>query len=172
HTLMWHIREQTVADLRDAGQPVEGNRLVDHPAFALLDTFVHELGRSGRTAGAGFYEYPEQGRKFLWPELVARYHRPDVSMAEDEIADRLTFAQVIDTARCLEEGIVTSVADANIGSILGIGFPAWTGGALQFVNAYGTPAFVARADRLAASYGARFDVPELLRAKAASGERF
>lgn len=172
HTLMWHIREQTIADLRDAGQPVEGNRLVDHPAFAVLDTFVHELKRPGKPAGAGFYEYPEHGSKHLWPDLLTRYHRTDNETREDEITDRLAFAQVIDAVRCLEEGVVTSVADANVGSILGIGFPAWTGGALQFVNGYGVPAFVERADQLASRHGARFEAPELLRAKAASTERF
>ncbi|MQA78248.1 MAG: 3-hydroxyacyl-CoA dehydrogenase [Streptosporangiales bacterium] len=172
HTLMWHIREQTLADLTAAGQPVEGNHLVDHPAFAVVDTFVNELRRTGKAAGAGFYEYPDEGRKRLWPELVTRYHRTDAAVPEQDVRDRLLFAQAIDTVRCLEAGVLTSVADANVGSIFGLGFPAWTGGALQFVNAHGVAAFVERADYLADRYGDRFAPPTLLREKAARGETF
>jgi 3-hydroxyacyl-CoA dehydrogenase/enoyl-CoA hydratase/3-hydroxybutyryl-CoA epimerase len=84
--------------------------------------------------------------------------------------DRILYRQAIETARCLEEGVLTTVHDANIGSIFGIGFPAWTGGALQFINHVGTAKFVARADELAKKFGERFAPPKLLRDKAAKGE--
>ncbi|MBO0827944.1 MAG: enoyl-CoA hydratase/isomerase family protein [Streptosporangiales bacterium] len=172
HTLVWHIREQTIADLRAAGSAPEGNHLVDHPAFAVVDTFVNELGRTGKGAGAGFYDYPEGGTKRLWPQLATRYGRTDAGVPEDDVRDRLLFAQSIDTVRCLEAGVLTSVADANIGSIFGLGFPAWTGGALQFVNAYGLKEFVERADYLAERYGPRFTPPALLRERAMRNDPF
>ncbi|HEX6445410.1 MAG TPA: 3-hydroxyacyl-CoA dehydrogenase NAD-binding domain-containing protein [Streptosporangiales bacterium] len=172
HTLIWHIREQTIADLRAAGVPLEGNHLVDHPAFTVVDTFVNELGRTGKTAGAGFYDYPENGPKRLWPELATRYGRADAGVPEDDIRDRLLFAQSVDTVRCLEAGVLTSVADANVGSIFGFGFPAWTGGALQFVNAYGLKEFVERADYLGERYGPRFAPPALLRERAMRNDPF
>ena len=86
----------------------------------------------------------------------------------------MLFAESLDTVRLLEEGVLTSVADANIGSLLGIGFPAWTGGVLQYINGYegGAAGFTARARELAARYGERFEPPALLLAKAAAGERF
>ncbi|MQA04372.1 MAG: 3-hydroxyacyl-CoA dehydrogenase [Streptosporangiales bacterium] len=169
HSLIWHIREQTLADLEAAGEAGEGNHLVDHPAFAVVDTFVNELQRTGKAAGAGFYEYPDGGKKYLWPELASRYPRTAADVAEQDICDRLLFAQVVDTVRCLEGGVLGSVADANIGSIFGLGFPAWTGGAAQFVNSYGAAAFVERADDLAGRYGPRFTPPALLRDLAAQG---
>ena len=86
--------------------------------------------------------------------------------------DRILFIQAIETVRCLEEGVLLSTADANIGSIFGIGFAAWTGGALQFINQYGLPDFIARAQYLAEQYGERFDPPALLVEKAAKGELF
>ena len=88
----------------------------------------------------------------------------------EEMKDRILYRQAIETARCLQEGVLMTVHDANIGSIYGIGFPAWTGGAAQFVNSVGVKKFVARADELAKKYGERFAPPKLLRDKAAKGE--
>ena len=89
-----------------------------------------------------------------------------------ELKDRILYRQAIETARCLEEGVLMTVHDANIGSIFGIGFPAWTGGALQFINSVGVAKFVARADALAARYGERFSVPQLVRNKARQDQLF
>ncbi|SHG10503.1 3-hydroxyacyl-CoA dehydrogenase NAD-binding domain-containing protein [Streptoalloteichus hindustanus] len=166
-SLMWHIREQTAADLAR-----EGRALPDHPAFPVVDLMVNELGRAGRAAKAGFYDYPADGPKRLWPELTTRFHRPELEVDARTLRDRLLFAQALEAVRCLADGVLTSVADANIGSIMGIGFPPWTGGVLQFVNGYGLPAFVARADELAAAHGDRFAVPDLLRERAAEGRPF
>ena len=89
-----------------------------------------------------------------------------------DMLDRILFVQAIETVRCLEEGVLESSRDANVGSILGIGFPRWTGGSLQFINQYGLEKFVARANALAATYGQRFTPPALLLKKAASNEQF
>ena len=91
-----------------------------------------------------------------------------------DLQERMLFAEAIDTVRCVDDGVLTSAADANIGSLLGIGFPAWTGGVLQYINQYegGLRGFVARARELAAAYGPHFSPPASLVAKAAAGERY
>ena len=88
--------------------------------------------------------------------------------------ERMLFAEALESVKCLDEGVLTSVSDANVGSILGIGFPGWTGGVLQYINQYqgGAPGFVARAGELAQRYGERFTPPPLLLAKAERAERF
>ncbi len=87
----------------------------------------------------------------------------------EELKERLLYRQSIETARCLEEGVLTTVHDANIGSIYGIGFPVWTGGALQYVNHVGAANFVKRADELAKKWGSRFEPPRMLRELGAKG---
>ena len=89
-----------------------------------------------------------------------------------DLKDRILFIQSIEAVKCVEEGVLNSVTDANIGSIFGIGMPAWTGGVLQFINGYGLPAFVERAKVLAEKYGDRFQPPALLVKKAEAGEIF
>ena len=140
------------------------------PGELLVERMVKELKRPGRAAGGGFYDYPAGQKKVLWPELKTRFEKADVVYSQQDIKDRLLYRQAVETARCLQEGVLTSVHDGNIGSIFGIGFPAWTGGALQYVNNIGAAKFVARADALAKKYGERFAPPKLLRDKAAKGE--
>ncbi|RMH82445.1 3-hydroxyacyl-CoA dehydrogenase [Pseudomonas sp. AOB-7] len=166
-SLMDHIRKQTVADLA-----AEGKSIPEHPAFAVIDLMLKEYKRPGKAAGGGFYDYPEGGKKHLWPELKARFEKADAQISQEDVRDRILFIQAIETVRCVEEGVLKSVADANIGSIFGIGFAAWTGGALQFINQYGVKDFVARAQYLAEQYGERFLPPALLLEKAARGESF
>ena len=166
-SLMDHIRKQTVADLAAEGKSIPG-----HPAFAVIDPMLKEYKRPGKAAGGGFYDYPEGGKKHLWPELKARFEKADAQISQEDVRDRILFIQAIETVRCVEEGVLKSVADANIGSIFGIGFAAWTGGALQFINQYGVKDFVARAQYLAEQYGERFLPPALLLEKAAKGEGF
>jgi 3-hydroxyacyl-CoA dehydrogenase/enoyl-CoA hydratase/3-hydroxybutyryl-CoA epimerase len=146
-----------------------------HPGMAVVDRMVGEFERVGKTAGAGFYEYPEGGKKFLWPALAEHFgSRPDGSSPVPyvDVQERMTFIMALETARCLEQGVLRSVPDANIGSIMGIGFPPCYGGAIQYVNGYegGVAGFVARARELAAAYGERFDPPALLVDAAATGE--
>lgn len=166
-SLMSHVRQQTIADLS-----AEGKAIPQHPAFAVIDLMLQEYKRPGKAAGAGFYDYPQGGKKHLWPELKTLFEKPDAQIPQEDVRDRILFIQAIETVRCVEEGVLKSVADANIGSIFGIGFAAWTGGALQFINQYGVKDFVARAQYLAEQYGERFLPPALLLEKAARGEGF
>ena len=166
-SLMSHIRRQTAKDLQ-----AEGKQLIEHPAFAVIDLLLYEYKRPGKAAGGGFYDYPARGQKHLWPELKSCFEKADGQISPKDVRDRLLFVQAIETVRCVEEGVLTSTADANVGSIFGIGFAAWTGGALQFINQYGVKDFVARAQYLAEQYGERFAPPALLLEKAAKGEAF
>ena len=160
------VMEQTIADLKAEGKPLPP----EHPGQKVIVKMVKELNRPGRAAGGGFYDYPKDGKKTLWPELARIFGKPGVTYDVQEMKDRILYRQAIEAARCLEEGVLTTVHDANIGSIFGIGFPAWTGGALQFINYVGTRRFVERADALAKKHGERFAPPKLLRDKAAKDE--
>ncbi|MEA1079042.1 3-hydroxyacyl-CoA dehydrogenase NAD-binding domain-containing protein [Marinobacter qingdaonensis] len=168
-TLMQHIRAQSKKDTEAAG-----GTWVPHPAEAIIDQMVDQQGRKGKAAGAGFYEYPDNGKKYLWPELDRLFVDADKarSIALQELKDRILFVQAIETVRCLEEGVLRTVEDANIGSIFGIGFAPWTGGAIQFINQYGVRAFTERAKELAAAYGERFTPPKLLLEKAETNSVF
>ena len=161
-SLSLHVMEQTKADME-----AEGKTYVPAPGQDVVVRMVKEFKRPGRAAGGGFYEYPKEGKKFLWPELKKIFAKPGATYAFEELKERILYRQAIETARCLEEGVLTNVGDGNIGSIFGIGFPAWTGGALQYVNNIGSRKFVARADELAKKYGERFTPPKLLRDLAA-----
>ena len=138
----------------------------------VIDTMVGEHGRGGRHHGGGFYEYGEDGSKAIWPGLMDLYYNADASVSEDDIKDRLLFRQVIEALKCLETNVLRTVADGNIGSIMGIGAPAWTGGLIQFVNTYGLERFSARCAELASQYGDRFDAPAIVGEKIAAGETF
>lgn len=170
-TLPRKIREETRQALR-----AEGGDLPEHPAEQVIDRMVDEFGRTGRSGGAGFYEYDENGRRTrLWPGLREHFGTAEAPRIPfRDMQERMLFSEALDTVRLFEEGVLTSVADANIGSIMGIGFPAWTGGVIQYVNGYegGLPGFVARAQELRETYGERFEVPKLLAEKAARGETF
>lgn len=145
----------------------------------IIKDMIDENGRGGRYHGGGFYEYHEDGSKNIWPGLYDLYYKEDVTMSDQDIKDRLMFRQVIESLKCLESGVLRSVADGNIGSIMGIGAPPHTGGFLQFVNTYGYydegegnsfDKFAARCDELVAKYGERFECPKIVREHAASGE--
>ncbi|PIB45500.1 3-hydroxyacyl-CoA dehydrogenase [Pseudomonas sp. 2822-15] len=166
-SLMSHIRQQTARDLQ-----AEGKALPAHPATAVIDLLVNEYKRTGKAAGGGFYDYPVGGHKHLWPELKTRFEQAGKQISAQDVRDRLLFIQAIETVRCVEEGVLLSTADANVGSIFGIGFAAWSGGALQFINQYGLNDFIARARYLAEQYGERFSPPALLLEKAARDETF
>jgi 3-hydroxyacyl-CoA dehydrogenase / enoyl-CoA hydratase / 3-hydroxybutyryl-CoA epimerase len=161
---------------REARAAVEasGGTWHEHPAERVVDRMVDEFGRPGRSGGAGFYDYADGRRGALWPGLAEHFGTPGTTLPMRDMQERMLFAEALDTVRLLEEGVLTSVADANIGSVLGIGFPAWTGGVLQYINGYeGGPAgFTERARELAAAYGERFTPPALLVDKAARKERF
>jgi len=164
-SLSVHVVEQTIADLKTEGKPLPPA----HPGQAVILRMVKEFNRPGRAGGGGFYEYPKDGKKHLWPELAKIFGKAGAAYEFEELKERLLYRQSIETARCLEEGVLTTAHDGNIGSIFGIGFPAWTGGALQYVNHVGAAKFVARSDALAKKYGERFVPPKLLRELAAKG---
>ncbi|SHL18042.1 short chain enoyl-CoA hydratase /3-hydroxyacyl-CoA dehydrogenase [Pseudonocardia thermophila] len=165
-TLPQKIRNESKAAVEAAGGTWE-----PHPAEAVIDRLVDEFGRKGRSSGAGFYEYENGERVRLWPGLREHFGATNHDVDLHELSERMLFVESIETVKCFDEGVVETVPDANIGSIFGIGFPAWTGGVIQYIEGYpGGPAgFVKRADELRAKYGDRFAVPESLRKRAAEG---
>jgi 3-hydroxyacyl-CoA dehydrogenase / enoyl-CoA hydratase / 3-hydroxybutyryl-CoA epimerase len=164
--LMHKIAVATRKGVEDAGGSYE-----PHPAEAVVEKMI-ELGRSSRLKGAGFYEYVDGKRTSLWPGLRETFNSGSSQPPLQDMIDRMLFAEALETQKCLDEGVLTSTADANIGSIMGIGFPPWTGGTAQYIVGYSGPArtgrktgreaFVARARELAAKYGDRFRPPESL----------
>jgi len=161
--------QQMRADKEARGETVDAN----NPASLLVTTMVEKFDRKGKAFGAGYYEYPQGGKKFIWPGLKAEFAPngyKDIPFVD--VQDRLTFSQSLEAVRAMEDGVVISVGDGNIGSIMGIGFPAQTGGVFQFINAYGVKAFADRSKDLAAKYGSAFEPPKLLLDKAAKGEKF
>ncbi len=157
------VLEQTRADLVAEGRTHAASR-----GELLVERMVKELKRPGRAGGGGFYDYPAGAPKQLWPQLRTLFERDAAPPSLDELKQRLLYRQAIETARCLDEGVLTSTADANIGSIFGIGFPAWTGGAAQFAASEGRSRFVANADALAHRHGAGFALSPSLRERLAA----
>jgi 3-hydroxyacyl-CoA dehydrogenase/enoyl-CoA hydratase/3-hydroxybutyryl-CoA epimerase len=148
-SLIDNVRNQARLDFK-----AEGKLRVDNPADAVLDKLL-ALKRFGKLAGAGFYDYSGQGPKQLWPGLVDVFPTQD-NWDIDTVKDRLLFVQSIEALRAYREGVVTSTRDANIGSIFGLGFPAWTGGVLQFIEHYGTDNFKCRAQQFCDQFGDQF----------------
>ncbi|ANF82423.1 3-hydroxyacyl-CoA dehydrogenase [Acinetobacter sp. NCu2D-2] len=153
------LSEHVATEARKALQ-AQGKDLSLSSADDVIHTMIHEFGRKGKAAGAGFYDYPEGGKKQLWEGL--KHWTKDHDLSEQEMIDRFLFVQALDSLRCLEEGVLVSANDGNVGSIFGIGFPAWTGGAIQFLNQYGLSKALARANVLEKKYGARFKASQLL----------
>lgn len=131
-----------------------------------------EMGRLGKKAKAGFYTYPENGKKYLWEGLAEFFPLKEEQLAVDEIKKRLLYRQALETVKCVEEGVIRKYLDADLGSIFAWGFPAYLGGTLSFVDTVGIKTFVAEADRLADTYGERFRPTEKLRAMAETGKGF
>lgn len=129
-------------------------------ARAMLRSLVEEHNRRGRVEGGGFYDYGDNGKQ-IWPGLQ-QWRNTDLDISHADMKDRMLFRPVIESLKCLEKGVIKEVADANVGSILGIGAPLWTGGYLQFINTYGKDKFIARCEELAGRYGDRFAPPAVL----------
>ena len=168
-----------IAKATKEGAEAEGKAYPEHPGTAVVQKML-DAGRAGRLRGAGFYDYVDGKRGSIWAGLAELFpvaeEQPDIQ----DIRDRMLFAEALETAKCFEEGVITSAAAANIGSVMGIGFPPNTGGAAQFMTGYedkatgeiGLNAFLKRADELAAKYGDRFEATPWLRDLAASGKGF
>ena len=165
-SLSLHIAEQTKKDMA-----AEGKVLPEHPAASVLQNIGGTHNRVGKKTGKGLYDYNGK-EKSLWPELTKLYPPKAVQPSQQEIVDRLLYAQANEAARCFEEKVVRSVADTNIGSIFGWGFAPNQGGALQFINAVGPKKFVERARELAKAYGSRFEPAAIVVKMAQEGGRF
>ena len=167
--LVHKIAQQTRADL--------GSAHVERAADRVAAKMVADLGRLGRKSGAGFYDYRADGPKHLWPGL-AQHFAAGVGAGEtapislEEIIERLILVQSVETVRCLEEKVLRAPIDADVGAILGWGYPPFRGGPIGWLHTLGLPVAVAALGRLAAKHGARFTPPQLLRNMAARGERF
>ena len=167
--LVYKIGQQTRADL--------GSAYVERAADRVAAKMVVELGRLGRKSGAGFYDYPADGTKHLWPGLAEQFPAKvgadgTAMISLEEIIERLILVQSVETARCLEEKVLRAPIDADVGAILGWGYPAFRGGPVGWLHTLGLPAAVAALDRLAAQHGPRFAAPQLLRDMATRGDRF
>jgi 3-hydroxyacyl-CoA dehydrogenase/enoyl-CoA hydratase/3-hydroxybutyryl-CoA epimerase len=168
-TLPRKIRQETRAAVEAAG-----GKWQEHASEVVIDRMIDEFDRKGRSSGAGFYEYVDGKRTRIWPGLREAFNSGSAQVPFKDLQERMLFAEALETVKCFDEGVLTSVQDANIGSIFGIGFPAWTGGVIQYINQYegGLAGFVARARELAERYGDHFLPPESLVKKAESGEIF
>lgn len=171
-TLGKKIRGETRAAMEASGKP-----FVVHGSYAVIDTMVDKYDRKGRSTGGGFYDYDNGKRTLLWPGLKEAFQggtKVGKEIPFEDMKERMLFAEALETVRCFDEGVLRSIPDANIGSIMGIGFPPWTGGVIQYINNYegGTRGFVTRARDLAQKYGAHFTPPASLVAVAEKGEAF
>ena len=162
--LMARIRKQTAADLGAAYQ----RSAIDD----VCDRMVDQLGRLGKKVGKGFYDYPQDGQKQLWAGLAQEFPLAATQPTVEEVKQRLMFIQSVETTRCLEEKVLLAPIDADVGAILGWGFPAYLGGPIGQIHSLGVSAFVKACESLAERHGARFAPPQLLRRMADSGERF
>ncbi len=159
-----YMLKQTIDDL--------GESAISKELWQTAKLFVKELNRNGKKAGKGFYEYPEEGKKFLWPELTKRFPAKEEASSFEEMQERILMRQSIEAIRCIEDGVVTNPVDADVGSILGWGFPAYTGGAISYVEYVGMKKFLERTETFAKNFGKRFAPPELLQKKVKEGKGF
>jgi 3-hydroxyacyl-CoA dehydrogenase/enoyl-CoA hydratase/3-hydroxybutyryl-CoA epimerase len=164
--LAWKVLKATEADL--------GPEAIDPGQKALLEEMVEKRGRYGRKNGKGFYDYPQNGPKRLWPglaDLETTKLDPDTIDVE-ELKHRLLGIQALESARCVEEGVITDMREADVGSILGFGYAPFTGGTISYIDGMGAKAFVDMCNSLAKRYGSRFKPPKILRDMAKTGETF
>ncbi len=162
--LAYQLNAQTQRDL--------GEDYVASAADEVVRRFVEDLGRRGKRFGQGFYDYPEGGKKRLWPGLAEIFPPAAEQPAVDEIRKRLLYPQALEAVHCMDEGVVADPADADVGSILGWGFPPYTGGVVSLIDTVGVKSFVAECDRMAGAYGDRFRVPDSLRRRAEKDEPY
>lgn len=161
--LQWQVLSQTERDL--------GAEFRKPAGYEVIREFAVNLKRPGKRFGKGFYEYPDEGAKYLWPGLEKIYPRRPEQPAVEELKRRFLHIQALEAARCVEEGIVHP-ADADLGSVLGWGYPAYTGGAISYIDTIGPLRFVQDCEQLARRYGARFQPSSWMMARAAAGQLF
>lgn len=139
-----------------------GPKYTPHPAVEALDKMLQEFNRPGRHKKAGFYDYQEDGQRQIWHELSTHFSSSLSVFDRQELIDRLLISQVLEAVWCMQEGVINSIAAANLGSIYGWGFPSFKGGVIQYIADYGLDAFLARCKDLREKYGSRFRVPKKL----------
>jgi 3-hydroxyacyl-CoA dehydrogenase/enoyl-CoA hydratase/3-hydroxybutyryl-CoA epimerase len=159
-TLSVHIFESDPAEKQES----------EKRTYAIVKNLVENHNRTGKRDGAGFYDYPKGGQKKLWPGLKEIFTPNLEAVSEETITKRLLSRQVLESYRCLDEGVLRSSTDGDIGSILGWGFPIFTGGALSYIDYVGMDNFIADCDAFKTAYGAHWEVPQSLRALAAAGK--
>jgi len=162
--LVHKIARQTRADL--------GDQYVPRAADQVAALMVEKLNRLGRKSGHGFYEYPAEAKKHLWPGLVEHFPARTEQPSLEQVVERLMLIQSLETVRCLDEGVLTSPQDADVGAILGWGYPPFRGGPIGQIHTMGVANFIAACDRLAEQCGERFRPSESLRKKTAEGAQF
>jgi 3-hydroxyacyl-CoA dehydrogenase/enoyl-CoA hydratase/3-hydroxybutyryl-CoA epimerase len=155
-----------------AGRQAAKDRGDTEPDLGVVGILVEEHGRFGLKSGKGFYDYTAEGGKTLWPGLAGIVPSLAEQPSVAEVKARIIYAQLVEGTRCFAEGVLSSVIDGDLGATLGVGFPAFLGGPYVAIDAIGIADFVAEADRLAARYGAQFQVPALIRGMAANGQTF
>ena len=161
--LMHQVGVQTKADLGEAYR--------ENPSTPVLAALVVDEQRPGKSGRAGFYDYPDDGQKRLWPGLAERFSAAGEQPSAQHLIDRFLFTQALESVRCIEEGVMVEAADIDYASIMGWGFAPFTGGPLSMIDTMGSAEFVRRCEELAAEHGERFEPPQLLRDLAASGGR-
>ena len=167
--------EVTIELAYKIGKETAAARGIDYPndtASTAICKMVEELDRKGKRFGKGFYDYPEDGKKHLWPGLAEHFPETNEQPDADELRKRFLTIQALETARCVEEGVVTHAEDGDIGSIFGWGFPPYTGGTLSYIDTVGIAEFVGQCDRMARKYGDRFNVSDWMRKRAGAGQAF
>ena len=164
--LLADIRDQSIKDLS-----IETVSKSDDPWDEVIDFMLNDAKRLGKAHRKGFYEYPKNSEKFIWPGITKRFQSLQKPISQKEMVERFYFSQSIEAVRCFEEKVIESEIDANIGSIHGWGFPLFTGGVIQFINNYGLKKFRDKANQLSNMYGKRFSPPQLLDSMIKNGEK-
>lgn len=162
--LSYHVGQATKKGLGDA--------YVAQACDDVIEKLFLDLGRKGKKNGKGYYDYPEDGKKRLWPGLAEHFPPRDDQPTAEEVTKRLMYRQAIEVVRCLEEKVLLGAEDADIGAIFGWGFAPWTGGPLSMIDTIGVAKFAEECDVMANAYGPGFAVPDMLRDMAKTGKNF
>lgn len=158
------VTRQTKKDLGESWQP--------GASYPIVEKLSAELGRHGRKSGGGFYDYPTDGKKRLWPGLAGIWSLRDPQPEAAEVRRRMLFIQLIEALKCMQEGVLEDPADGDVGAVFGVGFPAYTGGPFSYIDHLGTERVLQECNALAKRHGERFKPPRLLRQMARDGKRF
>lgn len=147
-----------------------GDRMAGPP---MMEGLVED-DRKGRKNGRGFYSYKDDERGDVDETVYEALGLPKEhsTVPRTEIQDRIILAFINEAARCLEEGILRSARDGDIGAVFGLGYPPFRGGPFWTIDTMGADVVVAKLDELADKHGPRFAPTQILRDHAESGEKF